>query len=211
VDLVSENIVVTARQFNPSLVSQLWLRNNGIVRDDEFTPDAIFTPAFVQLTTTKFNFLLIENRLQFVPLCGDDEKQGIVVERLGQLVTTIPHTPYSGVGVNFVWHYEPGRLSSRDVGKRLFFNPETPLAREFNTDDAHFGGYYSKNILGFRLKLSSTPMTMQQDNAKVEKFQFSFNYHSDVDGADGVTNALCRWSDAREHAAKLIRLIGESL
>lgn len=209
-----ENAIVTANNFNVMLVSQVWLINNGIVNVDEFNPPAcVFTPPLVHVTTDDFGLLLMEGRLQFTPTCNEEAKQPLLIDRLGRFITTLPHTPYSGLGLNFVWHWQPNEAHTiQSVGRRLFFHPDTPLANEFNTDDATFGSYFSKNFAGFRLKLSIAPVDVVRHDAQAEAsgeevMQFAFNYHLSSSNANELSNALAQWDAVKAHSRQIVEAI----
>jgi hypothetical protein len=216
-ELFQENVIVTANNFNVMLVNPIWLDEHGIVRRDEILPDQYaFTPPLVQIATNDFGFLLMENRLQFVLTCEEERKQALIVERVGGFVGLLPHTPYSGLGLNFTWHYQPQQANAiSHIGRQLFFKPDTPLAHEFDSDDAKFGAYYSKNVLGFRLKLSALPVDAARidipDQPAVELLQFAFNYHFASQSAADIQRALENWSAAKEHSSALINEIEATL
>lgn len=213
-DLFIENLIVTANNFNVTLVTQLWLVNNRIVLENEFVNPAMFTPGLVQVTSPKFQLLVIPNQVQFTPTCEEAEKQQLIVDRLGEFINLLPHTPYTALGVNFVWHYKPPDNSSvAKIGRRLFFKEGTPLARAFATDDAKYGAYFSKDAIGFRLNLSTTPVDHLRHGAERadDILQFAFNYHLDSSNAQEIHDALCRWREAKDHSIGLINEIEGAL
>src|SRR5258707_9842242 len=99
--LISENVVVTANQFNPTIVTQLWLVQNGILTADE--GPGIYVPGFVQVKAREFELLVLLDRLQFVPTSEPGKRAELVAEKVGTIVRTLPHTPYVAAGLNFVW------------------------------------------------------------------------------------------------------------
>jgi hypothetical protein len=205
-ELFQENVIVTANTFNVSLVSQLWLVNNRIVLEEEFVGSAMFTLGLVHVTTPRFSLLVIPNQVQFMPIGDEDGKQQLILERLGGFINLLPHTPYTALGVNFIWHYKPPENTTvAAIGRRFFFKENTPFVRAFDSDDAKFGAYFSKDVLGFRLKLSTTPVDVKHGDERVaEVLQFSFNYHLDSHNTREIHDALDRWHRAKEHSIALV-------
>jgi hypothetical protein len=212
-DLFQENVIVTASNFNVTLISQVWLIDNGIVRRDEFSDAMIFTPAIVQFQTPHFDFLAIPTQLQFEPKGTDEEKQKIIVERLGKFVQTLPHTPYTAMGVNFTWHYKPAPPKTvAQVSRSAFFKSDAKFAKFFSSHDAKFGAYYSKDELGFRLRLNIGPIDIPRpDEAPEEAIQLAFNYHLDANREEDIRSAMERWSRAKQHSTELANEIEKSL
>ena len=211
-ELFQENVIITGH-WNVPLISQIWLADHNIVSREEFlAAQSIFTPPMVQIATPQFQLLVLEERLQFTPSCEELYKAQLIIDRVGSLVNWLPETPYTGLGINFVWHYRPSAPATiSSVGRRLFFKEDSPLAREFNTDDAKFGGYYSKNTLGFRLKLSTAPVDVQRtDRPTEEVVQFSFNYHLSSAIHHEIHRALGLWTDAKAHSVALTEAIEEA-
>src|SRR5437016_3833189 len=107
VELVNSNVVVVARQFNPSIVSQIWLVDNGLVRREDFLEGCAFTDVLVNVRARDFFLLVTPEQLQFVPNVPDDRQQEIAAGKVGAIVRTLPHTPYIAVGINFTWKVRP--------------------------------------------------------------------------------------------------------
>lgn len=209
-ELVNKNAVVTANRFNLSLVSQLWLVRNGVVGEDEWEGPGIFTPAFIQFGTSKYEVLLMEERLQLT-LQSDTGTEGAAVRKVvGQIVRMLPHTPYTGVGLNFTWHLKvPDKI--REVSRRLFFRDTGPLGSLFDCADARYGGYYSKDVLGMRLKLNGLPSILDRGEGKEELIQFAFNYHLDAATPEKVLEGLENWDAARSDAERIVEVLEANL
>src|SRR5258707_15829179 len=108
-EIVESNVVVAARQFNPSILTQLWLVRNGIVGEDEFLPGSVVTDGLCQFQTERFILIAIPNLLQVSlrPLVAVPDEGALMADNVGGMVRSLPHTPYSAVGLNFVWHETP--------------------------------------------------------------------------------------------------------
>ncbi len=206
--LLGGNVVVAARQFNPTIFDQLWLVGNGIALTDEVQGEGrfVFTPPFVQLRTPQFALLVLPEQLQFAPDPVTEDSGVLVVEKVGAIVGLLPQTPYTAVGLNFAWHLIPEPVEYRAFCKELFFR-SNPLFSPFEADDARFGGYLSRDILGTRLKLDVKPVVTGSDKERAEVLQFAFNFHVDIERADAVEKiqqTLERWNEARNYARQII-------
>ncbi|HEX4404524.1 MAG TPA: hypothetical protein VH560_06840 [Polyangia bacterium] len=187
------NAVVTANHFNPSILSQLWLVKTGVVREEEFVegPGTIFSDGVVQVTTTRFALLVLPDQIQIAPVSAPKESAALVQERLGTVVRTLPHTPYTAVGINFVWHADPGEVPLRTITRKLF-SGTSDVYGYFSDGNSHFGAYLSKDVGLSRLKLDIKPISAQMpDGQIVERLQLGFNFHTDVEG-DGPVEAIAK-------------------
>jgi len=214
-ELFNQNLIVAATNFNVTLITQVWLRDNGVVLDSEFTGPMLFTPGLVQLETELFRFLATPNQIQVEPKCSDDRTQQIFSERIGRFVSLLPHTPYVATGINFVWHYKPvdGR-TIQQVSKQAFFRADAPFAHLFDSEDAKFGAYFSKDEFGiFRLRLTIGPIEMQFPDRPTmeERIQFAFNYHCESRTADRIIDAIGHWDEVRTESQRIVEVIEGAL
>lgn len=206
---INENAVVTANKFNLSVISQIWLVRSGVVDEDDWEAGSIFTPALIQFATPSFGLLLVEDRLQVIPR-GNGDHQEVVSRVIGRIVETLPHTPFTGIGINFTWHLASGRHSPYETQRALFFQANGPLGQEFDCADARYGAYYSRDVGNIRLKLNALPITINSPNGREERTQFLFNFHADVTDAGQIMERLNRWNELKEQATSLISRVEES-
>jgi hypothetical protein len=209
-ELASGNVVITAEQFNPTIVSQIWLAKTGLVKEDEFAQGCIFADTVAQVRAREFELLVIPDRAQFVPTVEIERRQQVICEKLGLLVTRLPETPYRAMGFNLIWHVTPDQSSVEDFCRRLFLVPGSPVHRLFDVDDARFGSYLSKDSLGFRLKLTALPAVIETPaQERMLIVVFSFNYHFDVpeqsDRASSIVKMLGHWNDAVAESSQIVQ------
>jgi hypothetical protein len=213
VQLAHANVVIVAKQFNPSIVNHLWLVENGLVERDEFRQGCVFTDMLANVTTANFILFAAPEQLQFTPLGDPDGHQELITRVLVRLVEILPHTPYTAVGMNFTWHILPEGAAFGEFARGLFFDRDRPLFRAFDTEDARFGGYLSKNELGCRLKLDVKPIVATANNEALELMQFAFNFHLDVpkdrNGVGAILALLNRWNEAREITSSIMQTVQE--
>ena len=207
--LVGWNVVIAAHQFNPSIVSQTWLLKHKLVTEEDFRQGYMFTDALVQIQGEQFNFLLVEEQLQFQPKVEKEREQELILSRVGAFVTELPHTPYKAVGLNFLWNVTPDLESVRDLSRRLFFREETPLFRNFEAEDAKFGAYFSRDVLGCRLRLEVKPILLSVGGVGQEHLHFAFNFNLDLgeseDPVASIESMLAKWDDAKRETIRIVQ------
>jgi len=214
-DLATSAVVVVANFFNPSVVNHLWLVRNGLLGEDELQPNSgsMFTDALVQVLTARFALLVTPEQLQFMPAPTEPEPERLIVEKVGRLVEILPHTPFRALGLNFTWQVKPETGDLRRLTRQLFYKEETPLYREFSSDDANFGAYLSRDFGGFRLKLDIRPITVPRQESVEYALQMLFNYHADLDPNAAPTERihllLRRWREVSEEARRLVDVLIE--
>ncbi len=206
---VGSNVVIAAKQFNPSVLSQIWLVKHQIIAENEFEPHSVFTDVIVQVRTKRFQLVAIPEQFQFAPAADENNAASLIEDKVGKIVSELSHTPYRGIGMNFLWHLAPNEEAMAALTRRIFFHENTNPFKSFDTADAHFGAYMSKNIFGGRLRLDIRPVP-SPDN-KQQYLQFSFNFNRDInEGEDSVAiikEAISHWNDAQDEAKSIIQSI----
>lgn len=208
IDFVGSTAVIVARQFNPTIIGQLWLVRNGVVDEHEFRPGCVYTDMAVQVMTEKFDLTVVPQQFQFTPKVPLERQRELVVEKVGRITRTLPHTPFRGLGLNFNWQFTPEGESIAEACRRLFFKPDCPLHESVDFPDARFGGYMSRDVLDVRMQLDVKPVTVGPAGQQTERIQFSFNFHKDLDAerpvVDTIDETLQQWDGARELAFELV-------
>ena len=192
-DLVLANVVIAGTNFNPSVFSQLWLLQNGIVNEDEFDTGSAFTDFVVQVQTKRFALLALPQQITLTP--RDPVGAGtLVCDRLQRIIRLLPHTPFAAVGMNFVWASKP--VASLATSRQLFAGA-SPLYEQFSSADARFGAYMSKDLGTTRLRLDARPIHTKPPLERVETFQFAFNIERDLQAASdkvaAIVEVLSQW------------------
>ncbi len=214
-ELFASAVVVVAKSFNPSVVSQVWLVRNGLLGQDELPTNSgsVFADALVQVFAPRYTLLVTPEQLQFVPSQQENQPDRLILEKVGRLVETLPHTPFRAIGLNFTWHTTPLEDDqARELERKLFYRTGSHLYQLFDTQDAHFGAYFSKNFLKFRLKLDVRPVTGQmQDGSSKQFLQMQFNYHADIEVGEAAVSTiqelLSCWGQVSDEARRLVDVI----
>lgn len=213
--LVDSNVVVVSNQFNPSVFSQLWLTKHGLATEEEVGGvDCAFTNVFAQVITSRYSLLVTPNQLQLAVQVNTEEQQKLVVDKLGKVVELLPHTPFSAVGLNFRYHAKPDKRDVRSLTRELFFVEQSPLHKAFDVPDARYGGYLSKNVLGFRLRLDVRPVSapFEETSLPEELLLLAFNFNCDasqITGGDSIKTAISKWDETRSEAQSIADALAE--
>ena len=206
------SIVVTAQAFNPSIFSEKWLNENGLVDLSALSGVRLFSPEIAQFQTEKFSVLTLSPKLQVSFDITKPEKIDTAPRQfVGKVVRLLPHTPFLALGINF--DFFVSQQKGDDFGKycQALFSPgNSALLKEFHAPDVRFGQYLSKNIGNARLKLDAKPVRIEPE--KRELLQFSFNFHHDLatieqnTRADELHKLLDTWESLYAYAMKLVAM-----
>jgi hypothetical protein len=96
------------------------------------------------------------------------------------------------------------------LSRELFFKGDSDVYRRFDTEDAKFGAYLSREILGCRLKLDIKPISLDESGRDdMQRLQFAFNFHCDLAGlavepVPRIQEMLARWDDARAESMQIV-------
>lgn len=198
------------RQFNPAIFSQIWMIQHLHVEPNDFINEgSVQSPILFHQSTRQFSLFVAPERVQ-LGLATQQEREEALVRRillavLGQFPANICHA----IGVNFNWMVRWDERPNSETSRRLFFGQGNPLFRFFDTDDACFGVYASKDFLGVRLKVDAKPLTMGPSNEITTMgVFFNFNFHKDLSGEDRIGqigSLLARWEEARNEASRIVQ------
>jgi hypothetical protein len=211
--LANSNVVITAEQFNPSIVREMWLVRTGLVNEGEFVEGCVFADTIAHVRTQEFELMVIPQRAQFSMNVEPERQQQQICDKLGLLVARLPETPYRALGFNLAWHLAP-ETSVEDLSRRLFSVPDSPVHRFFDVPNGRFGSYLSKDTLGFRLKLTALPIFVDHPGQeRTHLIAFSFNYHHDLpergDAVPEILEMLHRWDDAVAESSQIVNSVRE--
>lgn len=204
------NIVIVAKNLNPSIFTQIWLAKIGVFEEDEFEKESFFSPTAVNIQTPNVDLLIVPDRLQ-LKFKTDEKQEEIITKTIGNIVKALPHTPYTAIGLNFDLILEPFDQSQYPKAIReLFLSDNNPIGGIFNTDDSRFGTYMSREVFEMRLKLNILPTKIVSGDEKVEKevLNFRFNFHKAIDNlekaVDIVIETANKWSQAKKMSEDIV-------
>jgi len=193
-----ELTVVIRAQFNISIFNQFWLVEKGIFSQIDFQENPYtFTPLISQGESKFFHLTVVPDRL-ILNIKPDAEKvQKIISDKTVKIVEELPHLRYTAIGFNhnYICTSED---NVENVSRALFFSENKPLSKIFDTPDARYGAYYSKDFLGCRLKLDFKPVDYVKDEILEAGIRCNFNYHlqlNDNSKIQDIIEFLNRWEE----------------
>ena len=195
--------------FNPAIFSQIWMIQHLRVEPNDFINEgAVQTPFLFHQPTRAFVLLVVQERIQlnFATLLEDagDIVRRVVPEVLGQ-------SPCYSAGFNFNWLINWNNHQNSETSRRIFFTGNNPLFRLFDTQDACFGAYASKDYLGMRFRVDAKPVIIgRSEEVTTSGVLFNFNFHQELTGDDRLEDIrylLRLWEQTRDEAARIIQQI----
>lgn len=191
--LSGTNIVILARNYNPSIVSKEWLYEKNIVR--ETVTNFVHTPPLSVVETERISFVLDENRLQISLKSITTENIESLPKIAAGFVSCLPETPFVAVGFNYSYNIpkETSRL------KTLFALDDTKL-KELFSENCEVGLIVSFPFKAFIVRMSAPPA-----KGKATRITIDFNFHSDSRGADEVKKTLKLHPKTIEKTEEILR------
>jgi hypothetical protein len=206
-ELITSNAVVVSSSIAPAMFTQMLFVRLGLAADGAFGEGCIFSDPICQVQTNRFHFAAIQgNSIQFTPR-QDVENQGqFVADSVGGIVAALGQTPFTAIGLNFIWHEtKENEADVNEITRRLFFHQGTAPFTFFAEPDARFGAYLSKDFQGTRLKTDIRPVLTQRPERPqpFHAISFHFNFHKDLDAAnpvESIRQVLAAWDQYKAHA-----------
>jgi hypothetical protein len=130
--LSGTNIVILAKNHNPSIVTKEWLAQKEIIEEEvvNFT----HTPLFSLVETANFNLIVDPNRLQISVKETIPENIENLPKIIKTYITKLPETPYTAMGVNYSYRITMGGRSLRDI-----FSFDDKILRKTFSNDYRLG------------------------------------------------------------------------
>jgi hypothetical protein len=208
VELVNASAVVVGHDVNLSIFRPPWLRDQKILSDEELAGDVVITPPMVRIPAPSFELLILPDRVQVRPSDDPGKAQSDILRVLGGIVSTLPHTPFTAIGLNFDYLTTPDEHTEfQSWNKERFAAPFSVGVIGSAQGEARFGAYCSFDTLGMRLKADLKPVRRTEQpeggilksSAGPEAMLGKFNFHRDLKERPAVSEilqVLGRWADA---------------
>lgn len=217
VELVNASAVVVGHDVNLSIFRPPWLRDQKILSDEELAGEVVMTPLMVRIPAPSFELLILPDRVQVRPLDDPGKAQSDILRVLGGIVSTLPHTPFSAIGLNFDYVMTPDEHTEfQSWNKESFATPFSVDVIGSAQEEGRFGAYYSFDTLGMRLKADLKPVRRTEQaergilksSAGPEEMLGKFNFHRDLKERPAVgeiLQVLGRWGDAASLALTMAK------
>lgn len=176
ISLIVRNIVAVGN-FSPSKFDKFYFIKNQIFDENELE-NAIFGEYYVQVITDNVTLIVSTANLS-ITLKNFEES----LNADGILKKIVESNPISctAIGLNFEYYMFVGE-KLEETSRKYFYQKNRLVDEFFNTDDAAFGFYVSKDFRHARLKLDINPQlvfnTINSESQNVISFQF--NFHADL-------------------------------
>ena len=187
------NIVILARNYNPSIVSKEWLYKKNILR--ETVTNFVHTPPFSLIETDRISFVLDESRLQMSLKTITPEGIETLPKIAAEFVSCLPETPFAAVGFNYSFH-----ISKESTHLEALFVPNHAKLRELFSGNYEIGGIVSFHFREFVVTMSAPP-----PKGEATKVTINSNFHSECRGADAVKERLKLHPQTMERAEEILR------
>lgn len=212
--------VMLAEEINIPIFKPLWLKQNEILKEEEFTDKTVITPVVNQFPNKKFQLDIWQNRVQIMFSQRGFEDSASDLERIfGGIVTKLPHTPYTAIGYTFLF-----AAVGAAIGDFARWNHEHFIAscvpKEKVDDSARFGCYFSNDELGMRLRVDIKPAKNGKSIPNItpaidpdqEFMLININLEHNIDESgrpDEIIQTLKKWSDAVKIAEEIAEKMGD--
>ena len=191
--LKGANIVILARNYNPSIVSKEWLYQKNIIK--ETATNFVHTPPLSFVETERVSLVLDEDSLRISLKTISAEGIEVLPKIAAEFVSCLPETPFKAVGFNYSYHTAKGSSHLKAL-----FSPNDTKLKELFSKNYEIGGMVSFRFKEFLVSMSAPPA-----GAESTRMAISFNFHSDSQGAKAVQERLKLHPQTIERAEEILR------
>jgi len=189
-ELKNANIVILAKNHNPSIVSKEWLTQRKIVEEkvDKFS----HSPLFSLVETASLALVLDPDRLQVSLKNASLSTLELLPKLTEKYVCNLPETPYTAIGFNFLFQM----ASMVDSIKKLF-KPDDKKFSELFSADYQVGGNISYKFDGFFAKVALLPV----DDGSILA---DLNFHFNCKGTEDIKIALKKYDSTIKKSTDIL-------
>jgi len=192
VPLHGTNIVILARNYNPSIVSKGWLYEKNVIIEP--VGNFAHTPIFSSIETDRVSLVLTEDRLQISLRNITPENVEALPRIAAAFVSCLQETPYVAVGFNY--HY---RILKADSKLEALLSPDDSKLKELFSEDYEIGEQVFFKFKEFTVRMSAAP-----SRGETERLAIDFNFHSDAPSAKEVEERLELYAKTMEKAQEIL-------
>jgi len=217
VELTNASTVIVGHDVNLSIFKPHWLVRQSILSEEDVADASVISPGLVRIPAPRFELLVLPDRIQLRPARDSEQAQSDLLRVLGGIVGSLPHTPFTAIGLNFDYTITPyGDVEFEAWDKEQFAAPFSLAAIDEQQVDVRFGAFFSCEALHMRLNADIKPVrapekTEAEDAESApseEVIRGKFNFHHDLAQSPPVSEileVLGRWDAAASFAASLAR------
>ena len=207
------NVVIVARNFNPTIFSQLWLVKHGIFSEKEVEENFVLTPIAVNLNTSEFAFLAVPDRIQLSFPNDQVDFKSLINRTLVNIIIKLPHTPYQAIGFNFSWILHPKDAEDFEkISRQVFVSSGNPISKHFISKGSRFGAYMSTDVPMGRLRLEIKPTMGPSSAGSQECLHLAYNFTRDLKDEQKdlqIMDFFKQWDIAHSMALEITEEMGK--
>jgi hypothetical protein len=177
ISLIGANVVLLAKNHNPTIVSKDWLSEKGILTESAMS--FTHTPAFSVVETDNFSFIVDPDRLQLTAKKDFDVNVNTLAQMVLAYIHALPETPYSAIGFNFGYKIEDGESILQKI-----YGSVDRLTSLF-PEEYQLGG-----MIQFKYKALVGKLVLQPQSGGIMIADFNFHYpikeDTDIEQAIGM-------------------------
>lgn len=202
--ILEKSIVVVGKSFQPSTVSESWLIRRGIVRENQIQGNRICTEILSSFTTSVIDFQILPEKTMIH--AKDIALDVDVLSSALLLISELPATSFSAVGVNLNWDITPDDANVVDCMKNQIKFTKT-LPQELASAALGFV-VQVQSIFGSNLRLNVLPVSVDKTKPRhftkiFADFNFNLDVESETDQRTQVKDFVEHYTDVIEHANRI--------
>lgn len=192
ISLIGANIVILAKNHNPTIISKEWLSQKKIITDNviNFT----HTPAFSIVETEFYSLVVDSDRLQLSVKSDIQNKIDALEQSILTYVQVLPEIPYSSIGFNFLYKIEV----REDIIKEMF-NPHEKF-KELFSENYQLGGIIKFNKDGFLVTINLQPNI----NNEYHEIRADVNFHYSLENSSETSNVIEKHYQMKETSKDIL-------
>lgn len=214
--LTNASAVVLAHDVNVSILKPPWLRKQDILTDEELSGNVVASGALTRVLNPRFEFLALPDRLQ-MRILKPEFGQADLLRVLGGIVSTLPHTPITAIGMNFDYVVSVEPQESFAEWNRSRFSSQFSLETSGeHKPDVRFGAFVSYEVSGMLLKADIKPCVARSEarsetsSNESEAMQVKCNFHEDLEESAStpvLLERLAHWDNFARVAEQFVDML----
>ncbi|MBL8695033.1 MAG: hypothetical protein JNJ88_13145 [Planctomycetes bacterium] len=196
IDARGAALIVVARNLNPSIFSQIWLVDEGLVDHGcAFDTPSVTAQEMSQHSFQELQFLALPDRFQITFTSVDDKTGTRATTLASKIVEKLPHTPFRAIGINFEYVIR----STSEFERSLIRWPAESVAAPFSSSTARLGVIAVGSVKEAKLTLEMRPGEEAGEKTALIKFNFHFDLPERPKNSriEALASALAQWTDLR--------------
>ena len=193
--LINTNIVVLAKNHNPTIVTKDWLKLRRIVEDKENITKFTHTPVISFVETENFRFIVDPDRLQILITKINEENIKNLPIITEKYINQLPETPYTAIGLNYNYNIELQAEYLKNI-----FSPDENKFKKLFSNEYRLGSTIIFNYENFIVKIDLNPLFNEK-----EKIAANFNFHCDSKEIKEIRMRIKSYYEMREKSQEILK------